>query len=84
MRGFTSRVSPYRPEGEALIERGEHHCNEAVTDQSSVDVRWQPALAPASHLHLYYGCDVSENRGMIDALYTAPQFLPIADLIGRR
>ena len=89
VRAFAERLAPFRPKGEELIEpeakgKGRSRCREAATDQSSVDIRWQPAAAPASHLRFYYGCDVAKNRAMADALLGAPDLLPIADLIGKR
>lgn len=89
VRAFTDRLAAWRPTGDKLIEpgaggRGGNRCREATTDQSTVDIRWQPALAPASHLRFYFGCDVTKNRAMADALLSAPDLLPIADLIGKR
>jgi len=88
VRAFTEKLAPFRPKGEELIEpeatgKGRSRCREAATDQSSVDIQWHPAAAPASHLRFYYGCDVAKNRAMAAALLGAPDLLPIADLIGK-
>lgn len=80
---FTRSLAAYRPKGERLIQPGKAECKAMVTDQPGVDVRWQPALAPAAHLGVYYGCDGMRHRAMFDALRAAPNALPVAAFIGK-
>ena len=82
VRRFVAQLQPYRPNGELLMNQTPP-CKQLPTDQDSVDVRWQPALASPAHLGFYAGCDYERNRAMAAALFSAPDLLPIADLIGK-
>ena len=82
VRRFAAQLQPYRPSVEVLMDRTPP-CKQLSTDQDSVDVRWQPALASAAHLSFYAGCDYERNGKMAAALFAAPDALPISDLIGK-
>lgn len=78
---FKQLLAPYRPARELLLDGP--GCREMATDQESVDVRWTGNGTPA-HLSVYYGCDMTKNEKMFDALRRAPKLLPLARLLGRR
>lgn len=83
-RRFANALAAYRPDGaERLYEPGSSLCPDAATDMPRIDVRWTAADGARRHLSFYTGCGPAEARAMRDALRSAPDALPIADLIGR-
>ena len=81
VRAFAGRLRAYRPNGEVLMT-GPPFCKELMTDQDTVDIRWQGAEGRPPHLAFYGGCDRDRNRKMAAALFSAPTLLPVAELIG--
>jgi hypothetical protein len=82
---FAKRLAPYRPEsGEAIYAPGQPLCKEVATDLPGVDIRWTRAIGDSQHLYYYFGCDMTKNRAMADALGGAVELLPIEDMIGER
>ncbi|MFC3579378.1 DUF6438 domain-containing protein [Sphingomonas hylomeconis] len=79
---FFRRLQPYRPAGELVLD-GQEKCASYATDLPGADVTWTDAGGRA-HLTYNYGCDREKHRAMADALRSAPDALPIADLIGKR
>ena len=83
-RTFAEALAPYRPEsGEVRYEMGSEACGAAITDQPSVDVTWASEIGASRHLYFYYGC-ARDNQALADALRSAPEALPIAEMIGKR
>ena len=82
VHAFTERLARYRPETELLMTPNHPSCPTPATDQNSIDISWQPADAPPSHLAFYEGCAVAKQPRMVSDLDTAPALLPIADLVG--
>lgn len=81
---FLTRLAPYRPRsGSVRYAPGEANCGQAATDMPSVEVQWDGKSGHRG-LSFYFGCDRERNRGMADALGSAPDLLPIAGLIGAR
>jgi len=82
---FAARLAPYRPKaGEVRYAPGEPHCAHAATDLPSIDVTWTRAIGDRQHLYFYFGCNMSGNQPMRDALGNAADLLPIDALIGPR
>lgn len=84
---FRDRILPYMPQGSYRdIRPGTPLCRRAATDLPSVEIerRQEMRRAVGSHLYFYFGCDMDENRAMADALGSAPDALPIGELIGER
>ena len=84
VRRFAARLQPYRPTGELLITGGALCRTYVGTHGYVFDVRWNPALRPPSRLRYRQNCDPAKHRKMCHALFSAPDLLPIADLIGKR
>ena len=83
-RTFADTLAPYRPEGgEVRYEMGSETCGAAITDQPSVDVTWTGETGASQQLYFYYGC-ARDNRALADALRSAPDALPIGEMIGKR
>ncbi len=83
-RTFADALAPWRPEsGEVRYEMGSETCGASITDQPGVDVTWTDRARARRHLYFYYGC-AHDNQAIADALRSAPEALPIADLIGKR
>lgn len=83
-RAFAAKLAAYRPtQGERVIEPGSEACGNAATDMPSVEVRWSELSGASQRLSYYFGCRM-EDSAMRDALRTAPDALPIAELIGAR
>jgi hypothetical protein len=81
---FANMLAPYRPEsGEVRYEMGSEACGAAITDQPSVDVSWTSETGASQHLYFYYGC-ARANQALADALRSAPEALPIEEMIGKR
>jgi len=81
---FAAALAPYRPEsGEVRFDMGSEKCGAAITDQPSVDVTWTSEIGSSEHLYFYYGC-AGDNQALADALRSAPEALPIAEMIGKR
>ncbi len=81
---FAAALAPYRPaSGAVRYEMGSDNCGAAPTDMPSVDVTWASRIGSSEILHFYLGCR-SENPALAAALQSAPEALPIADLIGKR
>lgn len=80
---FAAAIAPYRPaSGEVRYAPGEPRCTQAATDMPSVDIRWTRAIGDSQGLYYYFGCNLSGDRSMADAIGSAPDALPIAALIG--
>ncbi|MEG3093445.1 DUF6438 domain-containing protein [Sphingomonas sp. PB1R3] len=79
---FYDRLQPYLPVGEVLLT-GPDTCRVYATDLPSVDVTWT-GEGGAGHLVYDYGCDRDAHRPLAETLRTAPQTLPITELIGKR
>ncbi|RIA37720.1 hypothetical protein DFR49_3608 [Hephaestia caeni] len=81
---FAAALAPYRPEnGEVRYEMGSDNCGMAPTDQPSADVTWTSVTGANGKLHFYYGC-ARENPDLAGALRSAPDLLPIGEMIGKR
>jgi len=80
---FAARLQPYRPRGELLITSGTLCGTYVGTHGYVIDVRWNPAVQPASHLRYRQNCDPAKHRKMYRAVISAPNLLPIAELIGK-
>jgi hypothetical protein len=80
-RVFAAQLEPLRPDSAEQLYTGEA-CDMMATDQDSVDVRWHEADGAEQHLYFYYGCDMERNRAIAERLRSAPDLLPIGDLIG--
>lgn len=79
---FFGRLKRYLPVGERLLADPEI-CKTYATDLPSVDVTWTGDDG-TGHLLYDYGCDRAVNRELAETLRSAPQALPIAELIGKR
>ena len=80
-RAFAARLAPYRPEAGPVRYDGPDRCDGYVTDMPGVAVTW--AGRPGA-LFFDYGCGRGERRAMAEALRSAPDLLPIGDLVGAR
>lgn len=78
---FARQLAPLRPASGEVRYSGEM-CGMMATDMPSADVRWRERDGAEQHLYFYYGCDMERNRGIAERLRTAPDLLPIRDLIG--
>jgi hypothetical protein len=82
---FAARLAPYRPEsGERRITPGEKECGQAATDLPGVDITWTRAIGDSQKLYYYFGCGMSGDRTMAEALGGAVETLPLEPLIGER
>jgi hypothetical protein len=79
---FFGRLQPYLPVGELLLA-GPDSCKMYATDLPAADVTWTGGDS-AGHLLYDYGCDRDAHHTLAEALRSAPQALPIAELIGKR
>jgi hypothetical protein len=79
---FFGRLQPYLPTGDLLLS-GPDACKMYATDLPAAEVTWS-GTGGSGHLLYNYGCDRDAHRTLAEALRTAPQALPIADLIGKR
>ena len=80
-RAFVGQLEPLRPASGVMRYSGDV-CGAMATDMPSVDVRWRSAGGAEQHLYFYYGCDMERNRAIAERLRSAPDLLPIRDLIG--
>ena len=80
-RSFAAHLAPLRPASGERLYTGDA-CGQMATDLPSVDVRWWAPDGSEQHLYFYYGCDMERNRAISDRLRSAPDHLPIGDLIG--
>ena len=85
-RRFAALLAPYRPaSGDVRYAPGEPNCANAPTDMPSATVTWNSNTGAAPQtLTYYYGCRGGQGQAIGDTLRTAPDLLPIADLIGPR
>jgi hypothetical protein len=83
---FVATLQKYRPvSGERRIAPGEKECGPAATDLPSVDITWRRAVGDSQHLYYYYGCRMSGDHAMGNALGGAIEELkPLEPLIGER
>lgn len=82
---FAARLAPYRPaSGERRVVPGEKGCEHVATDLPSVDVTWTRAIGDSQKLYYYFGCNLSGDRSMAEALGGAAETLPLDALIGER
>jgi hypothetical protein len=80
---FAAAIAPYRPaSGAVRYEMGSDNCGPAPTDMPSADVTWSSRTGSSETLHFYFGCK-ARNPALAAALQSAPEALPIADLIGK-
>jgi hypothetical protein len=80
---FAEALRPYRPEsGERRYSHGEKGCEQVATDLPSVSIRWTRAIGDSQSLYYYFGCNMTRNAAMADALGGAPDVLRIDHLIG--
>jgi hypothetical protein len=80
-RAFAAHLEPLRPASGERLYSGEA-CAMMATDLPSADVKWRTRDGAEQHLYFYYGCDMERNRGIAERLRSAPDLLPIRDLIG--
>ena len=80
-RAFVRHLEPLRPSSSEMRYSGDI-CGAMATDMPSADVVWRNASGAEQHLYFYYGCDMERNRAIADRLRSAPDHLPIGDLIG--
>lgn len=78
---FARQLAPLRPTSGEVRYSGEM-CGMMATDMPSADVRWRERGGAEQHLYFYYGCDMERNRAIADRLRSAPELLPIRDLVG--
>lgn len=80
---FAAALAPYRPaSGAVRYEMGTDNCGPAPTDMPSADVTWASQIGSSEKLHFYFGCK-EKNAALAAALRSAPDALPIAELIGK-
>jgi hypothetical protein len=82
-RAFAERLAPHRPRGVMEITYNHPRCRLAATDHPSVTVTWRAARRE-DRLSFYYGCRDPGNAAMARALESAPELLPIGDMIRAR
>jgi uncharacterized protein DUF6438 len=80
-RSFAAQLEPLRPASGERSYSGEA-CTMMATDLPSADVKWRAVGGAEQHLYFYYGCDMERNRDIAERLRSAPDLLPIRDLIG--
>ena len=80
-RAFVRQLEPLRPASGERSYAGEA-CAMMATDLPSADVWWRSAGEGGQHLHFYFGCDMERNSAIADRLRSAPDLLPIRELIG--
>ena len=82
-RAFARHLAPLRPARGDVNYSGEA-CTQTATDLPSAQVDWRAAGGGEQHLYFYYGCDMERNRAIAERLRSAPDLLPIGELIHRR
>lgn len=84
-RAFATKLAPWRPaSGEIRYAHGEPRCGQVVTDMPSVDITWTRAIGDSQKLYFYFGCDREKNAAIAEALGSAPDALPLGEMIGPR
>lgn len=81
-RAFERQLAPARPSSGSVHYSGEH-CQSQATDLPSVQIGWHSRLGH-QELDFSYGCDMERNRALAERLRSAPDLLPIAELVGHR
>lgn len=81
-RAFAAHLAPLRPREGSVRLSGEA-CRQMATDLPSAEVTWLSQIGNSQSLYFYYGCDMEANRAMAERLRTAPNLLPIRELVGR-
>ena len=81
-RAFERQLAPARPASGSARYSGDS-CQNQATDLPSVEVGWHSRLGH-QQLSFSYGCDMERNRGLAEGLRSAPELLPIAELVGSR
>lgn len=82
-RAFAARLAPYQPEEAERRYSGPPLCAQMATDLPSVTVTWHRPDGGSRLLYFYYGCDMERYQAMAEGLRSAPDLLPVGDLIGR-
>ena len=78
-RAFVGHLAPLRPASGERRYSGEA-CESMATDLPSAEVTWR--AVDRQSLYFYYGCDMERNRAIAERLRSAPDLLPIGELIG--
>jgi hypothetical protein len=80
-RAFADHLEPLRPSS-GSVRLAEGACWNAATDHPSAEVTWVSSIGSSQSYHLDYGCDAERNREAIERLRSAPNLLPIREMIG--
>jgi len=82
-RAFAAHLAPLRPAEGAVRMSGEA-CRQMATDLPSAEVTWFSQIGNSQSYYFYFGCDIEANRAIAERLSSAPNLLPIREMIGRR
>ena len=81
-RAFAAHLAPLRPAEGAVRMSGEA-CRQMATDLPSAEVTWFSQIGNSQSYYFYYGCDMETNRAIADRMRSAPDLLPIREMVGR-